>query len=83
MKKDRTVICKIISNMLDSPDKSGLYSTSTCYTQLEHYIERVRAETIGWCHADACITLDRGNDPRLTEVPNILERARVDLGKEE
>lgn len=57
MDKDRKVICKIISKMLDNPDKIGIYPTSTAYTELEHYIEGVRAEAIGWTHADACTTL--------------------------
>ena len=77
--KDRTEICKIISRMLDNPDKVGIYPTSTAYAELEHYIEGVRAEAIGWMHAEACATLDRGDDPRLTEVPDLLERCRVDL----
>jgi len=80
MDKDRTAICKIISDMLDNPDESGIYPTSTCYTRLEHYIEGVRMEALGWCHADACMALDRGFDPRLTEVPDIIERASNDLG---
>ena len=79
MDKDRTAICKIISNMLDNPDKHGIYPTSTAYTRLEHYIEGVRAEALGWAHADACCTLDIGGDPRLTEVPEMLDRARKDL----
>lgn len=79
MDKDRTEICRIISQMLDNPDKHGIYPTSTAFTQLEHYIEGVRAEAIGWAHADACITLDKGGDPRTVEVPAILERAKADL----
>ena len=79
MDKDRTEICNIISDMLDNPDGYGIYPTSTCYTRLEHYIECVRAEALGWCHADACVSLDNGNDPRLTEVPSMLERAKKDL----
>ncbi len=79
MDKDRTEICKIISEMLDSPDKHGIYSTSTAYTKLEHYIEQERIMAIGWTHAEACVTLDRGGDPRITNVPMILERAKRDL----
>ena len=79
MDKDRTAICKIISKMLDNPDRSGIYPTSTADTELEHYIEGVRAEAIGWTHADACTTLDKGDDPRLTEVPDMLARSRLDL----
>ena len=79
MKKDRKEICTVISHMLDHPDKHGLYHTSTAYTRLEHYIEGVRAEAVGWTHSDACIELDKGGDPRLTEIPDILERSKMDL----
>ena len=82
MRKDRTAICKIISDMLDNPNKHEIYPTSTAYTRLEHYIEGVRAEAIGWTHADACVDLDKGFDPRLKEVPEMLDRARVDLDTE-
>lgn len=79
MDKDRTAICKIISKMLDNPDSIGIYPTSTAYTELERYIEGVRAEAIGWMHADACTMLDRGDDPRAAEVPDIYSRAIADL----
>lgn len=81
MEKDRIAICKIISKMLDNPSKSGIYSTSTAYAELEHYIESVRAEAIGWMHADACTMLDNGYDPRCAEVPDIYSRAMADLKK--
>ena len=79
MDKDRTAICKIISDMLDNPNEHGIYPTSTAYARLEHYIEGARAEAIGWAHADACVTLDKGGDPRLTIVPELLSNAQVDL----
>lgn len=79
MNKDRIEVCNIISDMLDNPDDNEIYPTSTAYTKLEHYIESVRAEAIGWTHADACTELDKGGDPRLTNVPDMLQRARVDL----
>ena len=44
MDKDRTEICNIISEMLDNPDKHGIFPTSTAYTRLEHLIERARIE---------------------------------------
>ena len=79
MDKDRKVICEIISDMLDNPDNHGIYHTSTCYTKLEHYIESVRIQAIGWMHANACVVLDKGDDPRLIEVPAILAQAKIDL----
>ena len=82
MKRDRIAVYKIISKMLDNPDDSGIYPTSTAYTELEHYIESIRMEAIGWMHAEACTTLDKGDDPRLTEVPDIQSRALVDLAKD-
>jgi len=41
----------------------------------------IRAEAIGWCHADACTTLDEGGDPRKTNVPDMLKRAEKDLNQ--
>ena len=79
MEKDRTAIVDIISNMLDNPDKSGIYPTSTAYARLEHYIEQVRIKALGWMHSDACGLLDQGGDPRLTDVPDLLHRAQKDL----
>jgi len=37
-------------------------------------------EALGWAYADCCAALDRGEDPRKTEMPDVLERARNDLG---
>jgi len=79
--------------MLDNPDKHGIFPTSTvakniirrliAYNRLEHYIESVRMEAriqaIGWCHANDCIAMDNGDDPRLMEIPKILEDALRDL----
>ena len=79
MEKDRAAICKIISRMLDNPDKSGIYPTSTAYTDLEHYIEQQRMEVLGWSHADDCIALDNGEDPRLMPVPEKIARMWDDL----
>ncbi len=81
MDKDRTAICKIICKMLDNPNDSGLHPTNTAYAELEHYIEGVRAEAIGWMHAEACTTLDHGGDPRVANVPEIYSRALIDLSK--
>lgn len=79
MDKDRAMICKIISEMLDNPDDCGIYPTTKCYDDLEKYVEGVRAEAIGWTHADACCDLDKGNDPRKKIIPEMLERALIDL----
>ncbi len=79
MQKDRNAICDAISEMLDNPGGSGIYPTSACYAKLEHYIEGVRMESLGWCHVFACTALDKGEDPRLIEVPRIIEQAMQDL----
>lgn len=81
MDKDRTAICKIISEMLDNPDEHGIYPTSTAYIRLEYYIEGVRAEAIGWTHADNCVDLDHDKDPRLKSIPGMLFRAQKDLSE--
>lgn len=83
MKRDRRVICEIISDMIENPDKCGIFPTSTTYTKLELYIEMVRVEAIGWAHADACVKLDNEEDPRVSNVPEMLQRAKRDLDGEE
>ena len=80
--KDRTAICNIVSEMLDSPDKSGIYPTTVCYEKLEQLIEEARTEALGWMHADCCVTLDNGDDPRRMDMADMLNRANRDLSKE-
>ena len=79
MDKDRKAVFKIVSDMLYNKDVNGIFITETFYDRIEHYIESVRAEAIGWAHADACCDLDNGNDPRLTNIQDILARAQKDL----
>jgi len=77
--KDRTEIYNIISEMLDNPDSSGIYPTSTAYNRLEAYIRLARAETVGHIWAEACIQLDKGEDPRLYEIPKLLDSVEAIL----
>ncbi len=42
--------------------------------------ERIIAETVGWTWAEACKTINRGEDPRMKYVPEVLDRALKDLG---
>ena len=79
MDRDRTAICQIISGMLDKPDEHGIYPTSTAFTKLEHYVEGVRAEALGFAHGYACNVLDEGKDPRTIEVLELMEKAREAL----
>jgi len=37
-------------------------------------------EGIGWAYADCCVTLDEGNDPRQTDMGDVISRAEKDLG---
>lgn len=78
-RRDRNHICKIISDMLDTPLGGGIYPTSTAFIRLEHYIEAERTKALGWMHAEMCILLDNGKDPRVQEVAEILERALCEL----
>ena len=36
-------------------------------------------EAIGWAYADCCVTLDKGGDPRKTDMADVILRAREDL----
>ena len=79
LKKDRKKVCEIISEMLDNPDKIGIYPTGVAYQKLVEYIQEQRVEAIGWTHAEACTTLDNGGDIRKTEISGMLDRALVEL----
>ena len=81
MIKDRHAICTIISTMFDNEDESGIYPTTEAYDQLEALVDTARVEAIGWSHADACVDLDKGKDPRKKDVAEMLNRAEVDLSK--
>lgn len=39
--KERT---RIISNMLDNPDRHGIYPTSNCFQEFDRLFERILAE---------------------------------------
>ncbi|MDD5220839.1 MAG: hypothetical protein PHV11_09750 [Candidatus Bipolaricaulis sp.] len=47
IKKDlRGQICRIISAMLDNPDKYGIYPTTKCYDELEDLFSQQKQEII-------------------------------------
>lgn len=73
MNQDRTKICKIISEMINNPNEHGIYSTTETFEKLEAYIDHVRFETLGWMYAYACSSLDKGQDIRKDEVPQIMD----------
>lgn len=68
MEKDRTAILSIMNEIPES-----------LLNDLEQYIDGVRAQTLGWAYADACVSLDRGIDYRTIEAPSIFSRAMSDL----
>ena len=81
MERGRTRVCEIISEMLDNPDKTGIYPTGKAYNDLIEYVHQERFQVLGWMHAEACTSLDRGIDIRKTNVPMMLDRAKSDLEK--
>jgi hypothetical protein len=76
---DRAAICEIISEMLDNPDDCGIYETTVAYNKLETLVHTARVEAIGWTHADDCLDLVAGRDPRLKDCSEMIERAINDL----
>lgn len=47
IKKDlRGQICRIISAMLDNPDKYGIYPTTKCYDELEDLFSQQKQEIV-------------------------------------
>ena len=74
MDKDRSKICRIISEMLDNPTKA--------YDALETLVNDERMIAIGWTHADDCVDLDKGLDPRKKDIGKMLKRAEKDLAVE-
>lgn len=78
MEKDRVIIYDIINEMLENPD-NGIYDITKALDKLETLAHDRRIEAIGWTHADDCVDLDKGNDPREKELPEMLNRANRDL----
>jgi len=83
MKDDRKEICRIISEMLDNPGECEIYPTAQAYDKLEKLVESARIEGAGWAYADACVKLDRGEDPRQSDCAEIPVRLKSDFDKED
>ncbi len=49
--------------------------------KLTRQVAEIRGLTLGWAWAEACIQLDRGDDPRQQEMPLLLERADAELAE--
>ncbi len=82
MKSDRKIISNIIDEML-APNNVGMYDTQTACDKLETYLTARIFQAIGWTHADSCVDLDEGIDPRNKNVGEMLVRAIGDLEEEE
>ena len=78
--KDREKIAEIFNKMLDTMAQTGIYPTSTAFTELELYIKQQRFITAGWCYSYCCNLLDKGLDPRTEEVPKLIEALQNDIG---
>ena len=76
---DRERVHKIIREMLNNPDRSGVYPTTECYDQLTELLGEVRTEALGWAWQQACQQHDQGRDPRRTPIPEIIKKAAPDL----
>ena len=80
MKSDREKIVNIITDMIEDVDEYGIFPTTKAYDKLEMFIAEQRMLTMGWTIADACITLDNGEDPRKIEISGKVPRMYKDLG---
>jgi len=81
-KKIRTEIYKLMSDMLDNPDETGIYPTAKFMSEMEDYCLKIRHEAIGWTWAKACTQLDKGKDPREHEQSILITDANADLDKD-
>lgn len=70
---DRRAILKIIENA--DEDLQNLVEA------IDTYVEKVRAETFGWCMAEACVKVDKGHDIRTYVVPRMFENMKNDFIK--
>jgi hypothetical protein len=77
MKKDRIIVCSIISKMIDSIDDLGLYDVDKAYEELEEYIESQRDEALEWMYNKACSL----RNVREEEFLDLYKAAFVDLSK--
>lgn len=68
---DRKAILKIIENADD--DLQKLVET------IGDYVEKARAETFGWCIAEACVKVDRGQDIRTYVIDKMFENMKNDF----
>lgn len=79
---DKERVADIVNAMLDDPDPIGIYPTTRCFDQLQELLGSVRAEAIGWTWTEACSQYDRGMDPRLTAISQLMIKAAPELNPE-
>ncbi len=79
MNRDRSEIVGILKDMNDSKEFCEIHPNTVAINKLEQYVEKERAEAIGWTYAEACTLADGGRDIRRVEVPSILSKAYQDL----
>jgi len=77
--KIRTKICELMSDMLDSPDESGIYPTSKFMSKMEDFVLETRGMAVGWAFGEACASMDKGLDPRKYDQANLISRIKEDF----
>jgi len=77
--QDRSNVHGIIEEMLETPDEHRIYQTTRAFNKLERLIDTARMEAVGWAWAEACVQLDRKENPREYEMGQLITRASTDL----
>lgn len=78
---DRQVICDIISEMLDNPDKYGIYPTTIAYDKLEKYVSDERTAAVGWMYAEACVLEEIGVSIQNYDISELIPRIDKELNR--
>ena len=60
--QDRSNVHKIIEQMLENPDKHGIYPTTMAYNKLEKLLREVRTEAVDWAWEEACTDVEMDCD---------------------
>ena len=60
-------------------NKEGIAISMELGESLAAAVNDARIEAIGWTWAEACATLDAGDDPRKIECSGLIDRAKTDL----
>lgn len=77
--QDRSDIHNIIKWMFANDNEQGIFPTTETYNKFEELLKKVRIEALGWTWAEACVQLDKGEDPRKYEQPQLISRIERDL----